>query len=180
MEYPVTLTNGLDEFVFVNPAFTARYGWLEEEVVGLRPSFLLPQNFPESDLRLLRKRMAEVGAIWVGRVKNRDKHGAVFEIELATFQISLAEDLPPNLLLGIIANVGELAEAMNQFGGAMCRMAFKIKSEAGEPLRQLDKHQQIANLHAHGYTTKEIAGFMRVGLNTPHVIMHRARRKNTS
>ncbi len=37
--------------------------------------------------------------------------------------------------------------------------------------------EQIANLHAHGYSTKEIAGFMRVGPNTPHVIMHRARRK---
>jgi PAS domain S-box-containing protein len=177
IDFAVTITNATDEFVYVNPAFTRRYGWLEEEVIGLRPTLLWPKTFPEAKLALLRKEIASAGESWAGSVRNRDKRGALFDVGLATFQVSLADRLPPNLFIGVIAEVDGMAEAINAFVAALARSSFGIKSVSGGSLKRWDRHQQIANLHAHGYSTKEIAGFMRVGPNTPHVIMHRARRK---
>ena len=114
--------------------------------------------------------------MWVGKVLNRCKLGVVCEVELAAFKIGLIEGQTPNLHLGISTDSGRIAEAMNELSAVLCRMAFGIKSPL-PPIKCMDKHQQIANLQAHGYTTKEIAGFLRMGINTPHVIMHRARRK---
>lgn len=114
--------------------------------------------------------------MWVGKLLNRCKSGVVVEVELAAFQIGLLEGQPSNLHLGLSTDSGRITEAINELGAVLCRMAFGIKSPL-PPIKCMDKHQQIANLQAHGYTTKEIAGFLRMGINTPHVIMHRARRK---
>jgi PAS domain S-box-containing protein len=174
--HSATLTNASDEFVFVNRAFTQRYGWSEEEILGMRPSLLMPRSFPDADLALLRRKIAEPGSMWVGKLLNRCKCGRVCEVELAAFQIGLLEGHAPNLHLGLSTDIGRITEAINELGAVLCRMAFGIKSPLS-PIKCMDKHQQIANLQAHGYTTKEIAGFLRMGINTPHVIMHRARRK---
>ena len=114
--------------------------------------------------------------MWVGKILNRSKSGEIFEVDLATFQIGLIEGLPSNLYLGLSTETGRITEAVNELGAVLCRMAFDLK-QAALPTKIIDKHAQIENLHAHGYTMKEIASFMRLGVNTPNVIMHRARRK---
>lgn len=174
--HSATLTNASDEFVFVNRAFTQRNGWSEDEVLGMRPSLLMPQNFPDADLSLLRKKIARPGSMWIGKILNRSKSGEIFEVDLATFQIGLIEDQPPNLYLALSTETGRITEAVNELGAVLCRMAFDLKQPV-LPAKSIDKHAQIKNLQAHGYTTKEIASFLRLGVNTPHVIMHRARRK---
>ena len=142
----------------------------------MRPSLLMPRNFPEADLSLLRKKIARPGSMWVGKILNRSKSGEIFEVDLATFQIGLIEGLPSNLYLGLSTETGRITEAVNELGAVLCRMAFDLK-QAAPPIKSIDKHAQIENLQAHGYTTKEIASFLRLGVNTPNVIMHRARRK---
>lgn len=175
--YPVSLTNSLDEFVYVNPAFTARFGWGEEEIVGLKPTVLLPEGFPESELKTLRQRIAEPGVFWAGALPNRHKNGDLFSIELVTFSINLIEDLPKNLRVGISTEKGLGAEAFSGLMASLCRVAYGAKTANDSPLKILGRPDQIENLYAHGYSTKEIAGFMNLGHNTPHVILHRARRK---
>ena len=175
--HPVSLTNSLDEFVYVNPAFTARFGWSEEEIVGLKPAVLLPEGFPASELKTLRQRIAEPGVFWAGTLPNRNKNGDLFSIELMTFSINLIENLPRNLRVGISAEQGLIAEAFSGLMASLCRVAYGAKTAQESPLKTLGRPDQIENLYAHGYSTKEIAGFMNLGHNTPHVILHRARRK---
>lgn len=175
--YAVTLTNSLDEFVYVNPAFSDRFGWCEAEIVGLKPAVLLPEGFPESDFKTLRQRIAEPGVIWAGAVRNRNKNGDIFTIELVTFSINLIEALPRNLRVGISAEPGLIGEAFSGLMALLCRVAYGVKTGSVGPVKKLGRPDQIENLYAHGYNTKEIAGFMNLGHNTPHVILHRARRK---
>ena len=88
-------------------------------------------------------------------------------MELAAFHIGLLEGQPSDLYRGLSADIGRITEAINELGAVvLCRMAFGIKSPL-PPIKRMDRHQQIANLQTHGYTTKEITGFLRRGLNTP-------------
>jgi PAS domain S-box-containing protein len=177
VEHAVTLANSIDEIIYVNPAFTRRFGWREEEIVGLKPVIFLPEGFSESDLKTLRQRIAEPGVIWAGAVRNRNKNGDLFTIELVTFSINLIEALPTNLHVGISAEPGLIAKAFGEVLASLCRFAYGAKTVSVGSFKQLGRPDQIENLYASGYNTKEIAGFMNLGHNTPHVILHRARRK---
>jgi PAS domain S-box-containing protein len=136
VDHPVSLTNSLDEFVYVNPAFTARFGWSEEEIVGLKPAVLLPEGFPESELKTLRQRIAEPGVFWAGTLPNRNKNGDLFSIELMTFSINLIENLPRNLRVGISAEQGLIAEAFSGLMASLCRVAYGAKTAQESPLNE--------------------------------------------
>lgn len=177
--YAATLTNTSDEFVYANSAFENMYGWRERELIGLKPMILVPQNYSHAHMASLRKKISIPGSSWVGVLPNRHKDGVVFEIELATFQIPLMGSLPANLVLGIAARVGEIRRAVNEMTATLCRVLFQQRMPVVNGFKQLKRHEQVESLVRHGYSMKEIATFLGVDLNTPYVILHRAKRKKT-
>jgi PAS domain S-box-containing protein len=175
--YAATLTNASDQFVYANSAFSEKYGWSEEEIIGLKPSLLLPLSFITATLAPIRKEIEGSKLSWCGMIQNQHKNGSLFTIELMTFQIKMVAPLSPSLFLGISSPVGAISNALSELISSFCRVMFETPSPPKEELGVLRKHEQIIRLRQFGYSLKEIAGFLGVDINTPNVVLHRARRK---
>lgn len=179
VSFPITLTNSSSEFIYANPAFTLLYSWTEQDLLGLTPEVLLPRDLAEPDLKLLRKQITNTRFGEIRTLRNRNKNGDIILIELATFSISLHDGIPANINLGISSIQGNITAAINSLFNSFFRFSHEMITNSSIETK-IDKFTQIKNLYACGYNTKEIAGFMKLGLNTPHVIMHRARRNTKS
>lgn len=173
----VTITNSASQFVYANPAFSTMYGWREEEIIGLRPMILQPPGLSEAELSKVRKHIATPDHCWSTALPNRTKDGSVITIELAAFHIGLIGNMPANLWLGIITKKGEICQAVNELTSSLTRSLFQYKAPKAALPPSLPRHKQITALQRCGYSIKEIAAIMGVEPNTPHVILHRAKRK---
>lgn len=177
--YPATLTNSKDRFVYVNKAFTTRYGFSEKEILGLSPTILVPKDFPEGELKALKRHIATRQHGWEGPLINRTKSLEPILIYLRTAPVRPDKRLPTLLYLGFSALPEEIKNAETELfsllAGALLSgelMSTKSSKKGAEKSRQLE----VCRLRDLGYSTKEIAAIMGITSSTVNVVTWRARK----
>lgn len=177
--FPATLTNSKDRFVYVNRAFTVRYGFSETEILGLSPTILVPNDFPEGKLKALKKNIATRPAGWEGVLINQTRSQERIVVYLRTVALRPQRHLPNLFYLGFSALPEEIkkaeAELISLLSAAllMRRPEGRISKADPEKTRQ----REVCQLRDLGYSTKEIAAIMGITVSTVNVVTWRARRR---
>jgi PAS domain S-box-containing protein len=81
----VTITDLNDEFVFVNKSFCRIYGYTPDEIIGERPTILIPPGAISRVFPLVTGSTRRGG--WKGELINVRKDGTLFPIQLSTAPI---------------------------------------------------------------------------------------------
>ena len=99
-----TITGIENHFIFVNKAFSERYGYSKEDVIGKHVSILFAREEPREKMEEVYKQTLRGG--WKGELLNRTSDGTVFPIFLST---SLIHDEKGNIvgLVGIAEDITE-------------------------------------------------------------------------
>ncbi len=176
--YPATLTNSKDRFVYVNKAFTARYGFSEKEILGLSPTILVPRDFPAGELKALKKHIATRQNGWEGPLINQTKLFEPILIYLRTAPIRPSKHLPTLLYLGFSASPEEIKDAETElfslFAGALLLDGLELTKLSKKKVER-SRQYEVCRLHKLGYSTKEIASIMGITVSTVNVVTWRAR-----
>ena len=101
----ISITDNMDNIVFVNEAFLKTYGYTEEELIGKNISIVRPQN-TEEDKRFKNILPGTIQGGWKGEVINRKKDGTLFPVYLSTSVIQ-DSDNKPIALIGVATDITE-------------------------------------------------------------------------
>lgn len=168
--------------MYVNKAFMARYGFSENEILGLSPTILVPKDFPEGELKALKKHIATKQHGWEGPLINRTKSFEPILIYLRTAPVRPDKCLPTLLYLGFSALPEEIKNAETELfsllAGALLSgelVPTKSSKKGAEKSRQME----VCRLRDLGYSTKEIAAIMGITVSTVNVVKWRSRQAPT-
>lgn len=100
----VTITDMNDVFVYVNRAFCRLYGYSREEILGERPTILVPPGAVAEVFPLVTGTTRLGG--WKGELTNRTKEGRLFPIQLSTAPILDAN----GKLVGLVGVTEDITE----------------------------------------------------------------------
>jgi PAS domain S-box-containing protein len=173
--HPATVANGNNLLVYVNPAFSSLYGWSEQEILGLTPRLLVDSAFPEKQLRAIKRQISSMRTGWCGELENITKAGRKFLIRLWAVPVRPTPDLPRLFHLGVSVPASSNLRPEDELAA---RLAGAVLAERHSPrpgTERLSRLEQILNLRALGYATKEIAEVLGVAPNSINVALHRGR-----
>lgn len=172
-----TLTDASDQFVYANPAFTALYGWQEREIIGLKSLLLVADGFSGTKLSDIRRRITESTTVRVDNIPHKRKDGTELLVSLETYQMRWSHDHPATMVLGICSTGAASGDAGTKLLCDLLRFTHSVSRRNLPETQSLTRAQQISLLQEYGYSTKQVAAIMGLHPNTPHVILHRKRRK---
>ena len=111
MEECVSITDGADRILFVNPAFLRTYGYEEHELIGQSIDIVRGDARLEGGVEQIFK--ATLAGGWRGRLWNRKRNGAEFPIFLST-SVVRDESGEPLALIGLARDLTERQRAEEQ------------------------------------------------------------------
>lgn len=180
--YAATVANKENALVYVNRAFTRVYGWEEREILSLTPRLLARMDFPEFQLREIRRAISTAPTGWCGELENVTKAGKKFLARIWSVRIRPNIDLPCLYYLGLSVPADSGVRPEEEFTSRLAGTLLQEKHSPAVPTEivpteRLSRSGMIDNLRTLGYSTKEIAQVLGVEPNTINVTLHRQRRK---
>ena len=170
--HPVSLTNRLNRFVFVNRAFEKFYGYDSEDVIGLTPWLLLPPQSSESQRTRFLQVLEEPTGCWEGKITNLKSDGTKLHVYLIAFPLVPPPLRKPALYLGISNDESRKDVLLRDFTrhfSVYCMQLHALSLPTrlhSKSFRKGDRMREIVRLTQMGYSTKEVAHFMDIAPNT--------------
>ena len=175
--YSATVANRDNALVYVNQAFTRVYGWEELEVLSLTPRLLIRKDFPEGQLREIRRAISAAPTGWCGELENVTKAGKKFLARVWAARIRPKTDLPSLYYIGLTVPADSGVRPEEEFISRLAGTLLQEQQSQPAPTQRLSRSGMIGNLRSLGYSTKEIAQVLGVEPNTINVTLHRQRRR---
>lgn len=179
--YPIALCHSSGVFIYSNRVWQSRYGYSEDEILGLPPHFLLKKTEKRSAvLSALRKQNGR----WAGTQEILLRDGKKSEVYLLIITLQADRKLAPDFTLNLSCKPHEATEALIELAHVLSNFVLRSNLEQQGVAKILPKlspgngfrAQQIIKLSQLGYTPKEIAGILNISASTVNVVKWKFRK----